>query len=137
MFIVPFVCVPARGGLQQIWLFLERNGSHLIEIDISANDAIQHAKEFAELNEFVLAAEPFCADDVVYCSIEPTPDLANCYTWKETTVGTTKEVWRTFLWVAAPDGTDPWGVNRLMDEITLSEGHTVYSVLKLLSDLKA
>jgi hypothetical protein len=130
MFIVPFIRVAARANLQQIWLFLERNGTHLIEIDATSDDAVQHAKEFAELNEFTLTGEPFCVDDVVYCPIEPKADLANCYTWKEVTAGTTKEVWRTFLWVAAPDSTDPWGVNRLMDEISLSEKQTAYSVLK-------
>ena len=136
MFIVPFICMPVRAqGLRQIWVFLERNGNHLIEIDTSTpEEAIQHAKEFTELNGFVLAEEPFCHENTVYCSISPnTPDLAHCYTWKETPPGTTpaREVWRPFLWAFSEEGVDPWGVNRLMESIGLSDhGHTAYSVLK-------
>lgn len=128
--------MPERSpGLQQIWLFLERNGSHLIEIDASDN-AVDHAKEFAELNSLALLDEPHCIDDIVYCPIEPTKsDLNSCYSWKETAPGTEpKEAWRTFLWASAADNTDPWGVNRLMDGISLSDKNTVYSVLRRIVD---
>ena len=133
MFILPYIRVPERApGLQQIWLFLERNGSHLIEID-AAEDAVQHAKEFAELNSLALVDEPLCIDDIVYCHIEPTKsDISSCYSWKETAPQTEpKEAWRSFLWTSA---TDPWGVNRLMDGISLSDKHTVYSVLRRIID---
>jgi hypothetical protein len=136
MFILPYIRMPERSpGLQQIWLFLERNGSHLIEIDASDN-AVDHAKEFAELNGLSLLEEPRCIDDIVYCPIEPTKsDISSCYSWKETTPGTEpKEAWRSFLWATAADNTDPWGVNRLMDGISLSEKNTVYSVLRRIVD---
>jgi hypothetical protein len=140
MFIVPFICMPERApGLQQVWLFLERNGSHLIEID-TPGDIMQGAKEFAESNGFVLTVEPFCRDDIVYCQVNTNEtDLDQFYSWKETPAGTTppKEVWRTFLWASSPENDDPWGVNRLMDGIRLSDKHTVYSTLKCILDLKA
>jgi hypothetical protein len=142
MYVVPFIRVSQRSpGLQQVWLFLERNGGHLIEIDCKTpEDAVKHASEFAEVNGFNLLAEPFCVDGVVYCPVDAaTPDLTNFYTWKETPVGTTppREVWRTFLWASSTENLDPWGVNRLMDDIKLSEQHTAYSVLKGVLDLKA
>jgi hypothetical protein len=139
MFILPYIRMPERSpGLQQFWLFLERNGSHLIEIDASDN-AVEFAKEFAELNGLALLEEPRCIDDIVYCHVEPTKsDISSCYSWKETVPGTEpKEAWRTFLWATAADNTDPWGVNRLMDGISISEKNTVYSVLRRIVDRQA
>lgn len=133
MFILPFLrLVKNSSGLEQIWLFLERNGTHLIEIQNADEEgAISYAKEFAELNELVMKNEPFCVKDVVYCEIvADSKELAGFYTWKETPAGTTppREVWRPFLWM---ENSDPWGVNRLMESLPLSEAsHSVYSVLE-------
>lgn len=143
MFILPFVQLPQRAvGLQQIWLFLERNGTHLIEVDrATQEDATQYAKEFMELNGLSSAAPPFFAENVVFCPVDPSAaTLKDCYTWKETPSGTVppREVWRTFLWVSSEEGQDPWGVNTLMSGIRLSDdSHTAYSVLKNILDLKA
>lgn len=140
MFLLPYVKLPNRAeGIQQVWLFLERNGNHLIEIDpVDVSGAVQHATEFLELNGFV-ANDIFCEDGIVFCSIEPTcGTLAECYTWKETPSGTTpvREVWRTFIWISSPEKSDPWGVNSAMSEISLADTHSAYSVLKRILDLK-
>ena len=140
MFLLPYVKLPNRAaGIQQVWLFLERNGTHLIEIDVAdVSGAIDHATEFLALNGFV-STEIFCDNGIVFCSIEPTCSaLAECYTWKETPSGTTpvREVWRTFIWISSAEKSDPWGVNSAMSEISLSDTHTAYSVLKRILDLK-
>ena len=65
MFLLPYVKLPPREvGIQQLWLFLERNGNHLIEIDVAdASGAIQHAVEFLEVNGLDLSGEIFCCYD--------------------------------------------------------------------------
>lgn len=134
MFLLPFIHVPNKApGLHQIWLFLERNGSHMIEFQCDTpEEGMNHATEFLNLND-LKGGEPFCVNDVVFCPVKSdTPDLVNFYTWKETPVGTTpqKEAWRSFLWAHADDATDPWGVNRMMESILLSDkGHNVHSVI--------
>jgi hypothetical protein len=141
MFLLPYVKLPNRAeGFQQVWLFLERNGTHLIEIDVAdVSGGIQYATEFLELNGFTTVADIFYDNGIVFCPIDPACSaLAECYTWKETPSGTTpvREVWRTFLWISAADKPDPWGVNSAMSEISLSDTHTAYSVLKRILDLK-
>ena len=135
MFLLPLMRISEKSpGLQQIWLFLERNGTHLIEC--AEEEAIQHAKEFATLNDMELDAEPYCVKDIVFCPIKRTsPDLENFYTWKETPAGTTppREVWRSFLWTTSEGNMDPWGVNRLLDSISLSDSHTAFSILSALT----
>lgn len=141
MFLLPYVKLPNRvEGLQQVWLFLERNGNHLIEIDTTdISGSIEHATEFLELNGFLAAGDIFFDNGIVFCPIEPScSSLGDCYTWKETPSGTTpvREVWRTFIWISSADKIDLWGVNSAMNEISLSETHTAYSVLKRILDLK-
>jgi hypothetical protein len=137
MFLLPYV----KLSDQQVWLFLERNGTHLIEIDVSGEEAVEHATEFAELNGFTLASEVYLRDDIVFCPIKPScAALAECYSWKETPPGTMppREVWRTFIWISSLDRPDPWGVNAALGGISLSDSaHTAYSVLKTILDLKA
>ena len=137
MYILPFIRLPQRApSFHQIWLFLERNGTHLIELDVADQDASAVAKGFAEENGLILDAEPTVVGDIVYCPVKASPELGNFFTWQETPTGTTppREVWRSFLW-ASLEGTDPWNLNSLMDSIQLSDSHSVYSVLSGL-DLK-
>lgn len=135
MYLLPLIRIPEKSpGLQQFWLFLERNGTHLIQCQ--EEEAIQHAKEFATLNDLELDGEPYCIGDIVFCPVKRnSPELDNFYTWKETPAGTTppREVWRSFLWTASQGNLDPWGVNRLLDSISLSDSHTAFSVLSALT----
>jgi hypothetical protein len=98
------------------------------------DEGITHAKEFLTLNDLKGTDAPFCINDIVFCPVDSdTPDLVNFYTWKETPIGASpqKEVWRPFFWAHAEDGSDPWGVNRMMESIGISDKtDTVYSVLK-------
>lgn len=103
-------------------------------------DPAQAATEFAEANEMILCGEPVIADQYVFLRVDPMKtDLVSFYSWKEVSPGTTppKEAWRSFLWVQSTDDSDPWGVNRLLDEIPLADApHTAYKVLSTLLTLR-
>ncbi len=103
-------------------------------------DPGQAAAEFAEANEMTLCGEPVTADQYVFVRVDPMKtDLASFYSWKEVAPGTTppKEAWRSFLWVQSVDNADPWGVNRLLDEIPLADApHTAYKVLSTFLTLR-
>lgn len=133
MYIVPIVAAPAKlPTLRQFWLFLERNGNHLIELDPSTT-----VQEFLEANDLTAGGSPIVlhGGGLVIVPIDPAAcDLHTFYSWKEVAPGMTpsKEVWRPFFW--ALDGSsptsDPWGVNQLLQEIELAEpNHTAFSVL--------
>jgi hypothetical protein len=134
MYIVPILS-KARPNteLKQIWLFLERNGSHLIQLDCTAQTAVQAAKEFLATNDMQAMSEPIVSGELIFIQIDPSSkDLAAFYTWREVPVGTipSKEVWRSFLWLSTKDNADPFGVNRLLDTISLSDSnHTAFSVV--------
>jgi len=136
MYIVPIISIPLKNpGLQQFWLFLERNGTHLIPIEATEPaDAVSYAAEFCAAHELKPAAEPFCVGQIVFAPVDPaSQDLASFYSWKEVAPGTTppKEVWRTFMWFSTPEMSDPWGVNRMMDTICVGDSseNTVFNVL--------
>jgi hypothetical protein len=138
MYIIPVIETRKSGAsdhLRQFWVFLERNGTHLIETEAADEaTAIEAAQEFFAENELSPAAEPFCVGDLVFAPVDATDkDLAAFYTWAETPPGTTpsREAWRPFLWASSPEDKDPWGVNKLLDEITLSgANHTAFSIFK-------
>jgi hypothetical protein len=134
MYIVPILSKDRPNTeLKQIWLFLERNGNHLIELACTPQTAVQAAKEFLATNEMQAMGEPAVSGELIFVQIDPSSkDLASFYTWREVPVGTipSKEVWRSFLWLSAKDNADPFGVNRLLDTIPLSDSnHSAFSVV--------
>jgi len=134
VYLVPLLWQQRQPTLAQAWLFLERNGTHLIELD--AADPVAAAVSFLEENELEAAATPFQAGGLVFAPVVVSdPELTNFYTWRETPAGTTpmREVWRPFLWVADASGADIWGVNGMLKEIALSESESAYSVLEAYS----
>ena len=120
-FLLPYILSETQSTLKMVCLFLERNGTHLIEIS-----DLEAAKEFLATNDIVVE-QLHTVGDVIYASVSTDTDLDAFYTWKETPPGTTptREVWRTFLW-----GQEPWGINRQMESIPIGPSHTVYSVLQ-------
>jgi hypothetical protein len=134
VYLVPVLQNPLSSPtpIQQIWLFLERNGTHMIEIS-AEEEPLGAARAFLEANELSPATDPFQVGEIVFCPVDPADkDLAAFYAWREVAPGTSplKEVWRPFLWVGEPAQADPWGVNRLMEEIPLGPApHTAYTVL--------
>ncbi len=140
-YLVPILTSPSSGSghLQQIWMFLERNGTHLIELEAEEGEAaaIQAAHEFCEVNELSQVAPPFCVDAFVFVPIDPADkDLRAFYSWDETPPGTNPpcEAWRPFLWlrVAGSDEDDPWNVNGMLRSISLGDHPSlhVYGVLQ-------
>jgi len=135
MFIAPILLNGRTGtNLKQIWLFLERNGTHLIQIDATDEaTAIHAANEFVAFNDMTAIGVPVVVGDIVFVNIDPaSKDIHSFYTWKEVPAGTipSKEAWRSFLWVSTKDNVDPLGVNRLLDSIPLAEKtHSAFSVV--------
>jgi len=120
----------SNSELKQIWLFLERNGNHLIQLD--SQDPMA-AKDFLATNDMHALGEPVILGDIAFVTIDPkSKDLSSFYTWREVVPGTipSKELWRPFLWLSHADNLDPLGVNRLLDTISLAEeGHSAFSVV--------
>ncbi len=138
-FLVPILAAPtSRPGLDQYWIFLERNGNHLMEIPSELADPISAAVEFLTTNDLTPAFEPLQRGDYIFAPVKKTPELSDFYCWRETPPGTTppRECWRSFLWVSSDDNPDPWGVNALLAELPLGPApHTAYTVLKTLRDI--
>ena len=118
-YIVPVISKQITDSIQQKWLFLERNGTHLIHL--GGADPM----EFLAVNDMVAASPPVVVGELVIVEIDTVKtDLSCFYTWKEAPPGSaSKEVWRPFLWTD-----DSLGVNRCMTEVSLGP-HTALAVL--------
>ena len=120
--------------MSQVWLFLERNATHLIEVPpAEAANALDYAATFAAENGFQLLFPPKAsAASYIFLPVDATdPGLADFYTWREIAPGSTppKEGWRPFVW-----SSDDTGLNRFLDEIQLGgdtvRPHTAFSVIE-------
>ena len=123
MYVVPYICTGSP-EFRKIWLFLERNGTHLLEMDLKNVEGFLEENGFQSLGRHEQAG-------VMYSEIDSkTEGLEQFYTWSEVLPGTTpaKEVWRQFLWL--DESEKLWGVNAQLEHISLSPTHTVYSILK-------
>jgi len=127
MYLVPILHLAQAGtDLTKIWVFLERNGNHLIQVDDMAA-----AQAFSAENGLTTVGDPVQVGDCIFLHVDSSSkDLNLFYTWRETPPGTLplKEVWRPFLWISDKEGKDPLGVNQLLDGISLGE-QSAYSVL--------
>jgi hypothetical protein len=134
MFIVPVITIKRPNtDLTQFWIFMERNGSHLIHLDATPETAFTAAKEFLTLNEMFIKGEPIIVGELVFVTIDSTlTDIQSFYTWREVPVGTipAKEVWRSFLWFSTNNNIDPLGVNHFLKTISVAGlVHTVFSIM--------
>ena len=115
-------------GVKQIWILLERNGTHLITLDSGDSTPVNAGLEFAEANGLVLSGEPSQRESLLFLPVDMRrTDFSGFYSWREVLPGTTppKEVWRQFVWVS-----DSLDVNPLLDQLVIGESeHTVYSVV--------
>ena len=129
MFVIPVLAVPLQKmvsvNIVQIWVFLERNGTHAIQVE-DVGEAIQFAKE----NGFSLIMEPIVNNNVVYLLVDPKcKELKSFYSWGEIQTNDVpmKEVWRPFLWVK--DNTDVWGTNQYLNDIKVGPNVSIYDIL--------
>jgi hypothetical protein len=133
MYLVPILQVKQAGtDILKFWVFLERNGNHLIQLEGPESQWLEAAKAFSSDNGLALLGDPVQLGDYVYIHVDSaTKDLNLFYTWREAPPGTPlKEVWRAFLWISDESNRDPLGVNVLLKAISLGEPtHTAYSVL--------
>jgi hypothetical protein len=123
MYVLPYILSKSKGKGKLVWLFLERNGTHLMEQDASQVD------QFLEENDLIGGTRTE-SGGVLYIEINAaTEGLANFYTWGEVQPGSipAKEVWRSFLWL--DESEELWGVNKQLEKIILSPSQTAYSVL--------
>ena len=60
MYIVPIAVRERSPSVKQIWMLLERNGSHLMSLEPGT-----YARQFADVNGLVLASEPINAAGLV------------------------------------------------------------------------
>lgn len=128
MYIVPIALRPRGRDIQQVWVLLERNGTHLMTVDTVGNSPVSAAREFADANGLVLSSEPVESGTLVFLPVDiDATDFSSFYTWREVLPGTvpSKEVWRQFVWAS-----DSLDVNLLLNTILIGDpDHTVYSVL--------
>jgi hypothetical protein len=132
-FLVPIVerTLPGSAGLRQMWIFLERNGGHMLEIE-----SPEAAEAFLAENELNAGSRGIQQSPnhpgLIFVDIDSSDkDLAQFYTWREVMPGTvpSREVWRPFLWVTTETG---WDVNRLLEEVQLGpdQEHTAFKILE-------
>jgi hypothetical protein len=128
MYIAPIAVHDKGAGVKQIWILLERNGTHLMTLDSGHGTPLSSALEFAESNGIALSGDPVQRDSLVFLPVDMRrTDFSAFYSWREVLPGTTppKEVWRQFVWVS-----DSLDVNPLLDQIVIGEpDHTVYGVV--------
>ena len=123
MYVLPYILSKEKGKFKQVWLFLERNGTHLMEQEVSQVD------RFLEENELIGVGRKEVGG-VLYIQIDPpTEGLSNFSTWGEVQPSSipAKEVWRSFLWL--DESEELWGVNKHLEEIILSPSQNAYSIL--------
>lgn len=120
MYIVPIVTQPL-GKLTQYWLFLERNGTHLIEVN-GPEEAIEFLVDNGLVEEPQLLTSP-ALSGVAFAPVESTAALEVFYSWREIAPGSipAKEAWRNFLWDKQ--------VAQGLRETSLSPIYTAYDIL--------
>ncbi len=139
MFIIPILeCKLRAPNIRQVWMLLERNGSHLIPIpkDVVGTTSVNaYVEAFLTENEMVSNGPHTQKGAYVFVPIDPErTELDQFWNWKEIAPGTlpVREAWRTFFWVIdeAAATPDSWGVNQFLQDILLAEPpHTAHEVL--------
>jgi len=114
--------------VSQVWMFLERNGSHCIP-----GSSLEDALVFASLNSIPLAGAPIVSDHFIFLPVDSTADLSSFYLWGEIRFNEQpmKEVWRSFLWISEPNSTeDVWGTNTFLRDIPIADSHSVHTIIE-------
>jgi len=127
MYVIPILTksLEKNVNLLQVWMFLERNGTHAIEVN-SLDEAVDFAKE----NGFKILGKPVVRENIVFLMIDSSSkELSSFYTWSDIQHNQMpmKEIWRPFLWVMTSE--DLWGTNQYLNNIMLTENKSVYDII--------
>ena len=132
MFVVPVMIksVDTRYDtvIKQVWMLLERNGTHCISVESE-----EEAAEFAIVNEIQLTGKPIVSGPFVYLPVDPASNLSAFYLWGEIKPNEQpmKEAWRSFLWVTMKGHEDDvWGTNIFLKDILIAGPHSGYKVIE-------
>jgi len=132
MYIIPIIVKPIETTydtvIKQVWMFLERNGTHCMTVN-----SIKEAKEFATMNEIPLTGAPIVSGNFIYLPVDSSADLSSFYQWNEIRLNEQpmKEVWRSFLWIVLKNSDeDVWGTNKFLKDIFIAGNESVYGVIE-------
>jgi len=131
MYIIPIIVKTIKEEsdhtIQQVWIFLERNGTHCISVG-----SLQEANEFLKINEIPCSKAPLISGPLIYAPVDSAADLSSFYVWSEVSLSQQpmKEVWRSFLWVRGSNSDeDIWGTNQFLKEISIAGSDSVHTVI--------
>ena len=132
MYVIPIIIKPIETTndtiIKQVWVFLERNGTHCISVG-----SVKEAHEFAAINDIQVTGAPIIAEPFIYLPVNSTADLSSFYLWHEVRLNEhpMKGVWRSFLWiVGAKSEEDVWGTNKFLKEICVAGTHSVHAMIE-------
>jgi hypothetical protein len=120
MFILPWLHRVTRsptGTVTHIFqLFLENGGTQLL-----SNDTVEHSEAAVFCNQNGLVPlKQFFDSGIEYVKLNREEmTMSSFYSFHEKE-GKGLEVWRTFVWIGQGEDDNPWGVNKYLDGISLS-----------------
>ena len=131
MYIIPIftktIKADADHSIEQVWIFLERNGAHCISVG-----SLQEATEFLKINEIPCSAAPLVSQQFIYATVPADSDLSSFYVWSDIKLNEQpmKEVWRSFLWIRVLNSEeDVWGTNQFLKEIRIAGSDSVHTII--------
>lgn len=117
MFILPWlhtlVKSPTGTVSHRFHFFLENGGTQLLSVEESEADTFC-------IENGLIPQSTFSEKGVRFVNLDSEKvSLPSFYSFHEEE-GKGLELWRTFLWIGEGEEDDPWGVNKQLDEIRLS-----------------
>lgn len=117
MFILPWLEREAKSSTgtvsHALQFFLEKGGTRLLSIEPAQEE------EFLSENGLV-PLEKFQESGIQFVKInKEKTDMSSFYSFNEEDAKVL-EAWRTFLWIGERESDDPWGTNKFLDQISLS-----------------
>jgi hypothetical protein len=117
MFILPWLKretkSPTGTVSHAIHLFLEKGGTQLISLEPAQMDGFLSENGLVPLERFKESGVQFVRMDTSKL------DISSFYSFNEE-AGKGLELWRTFLWIGEGEADDPWGTNKYLEQISLS-----------------
>ncbi len=117
MFILPWLKretkSPTGTVSHVVHLFLEKGGTQLISLEPAQEEGFLAENGLVPLERFKESGVQFVRMDTSKL------DISSFYSFNEE-AGKGLELWRTFLWIGESEADDPWGTNKYLEQISLS-----------------